>query len=81
MSIYTELSKQIGFEQEPVHIPAPEVAKELLHLVREKNEAAFKRVFIIYRFGPAPKNASDQEAINIICEAYNAGTIVFNNER
>jgi hypothetical protein len=78
MSPFCELSKKIGYWHTAVSIPHPDVARELLSLVRdEKNIGAFEKVLLVYRYAPNAVTSEDQQAINLICEAFNAGTVIF----
>lgn len=78
MSPLCELSKKIGISRTAVSIPHPDVARELLSLVRkEKNIEAFEKVLLVYRFAPNAVTADDQQAIILICEAFNAGSVIF----
>ena len=80
MNTYIEISKKIGWGVETKEpIPHPEVAAELLVLVRdEQNIAAFEKVFKVHRFAPPPKNADEAIALNSICQAFKEGKRIFN---
>ena len=77
MSIYSTISKRIGWEGK-AQIPSIKTAKELRSKVINNNDThAFERVFRNHRFAPSPTNVVETEAMNINHQAYLAGTKIF----
>ena len=73
MSIYSEISKRIGWEGHCA-IPSVETAGELLCSVAGMHcREAFEMAFKIHRFAPLPGTEGELEAMNIIHEAYVKG--------
>lgn len=79
MSIYSEISKQIGWDSgKKVSIPSIEDAKELHNQVLvNRSIDAFKKVFEIYRFAPTPDGGDDSVAMKFIYEAFTEGKRFF----
>ncbi|MDM1048035.1 hypothetical protein [Sphingobacterium hotanense] len=79
MSIYSELSKKIGWDRDTkVSIPSTEEAKELHNdvLVNQSIDA-FETVFRIHRFAPTADGGEDAVAMGYIHDAYTQGQIFF----
>lgn len=73
MTIYTQISKQIGWEGSSV-IPTLETAQNLhLKVTEEKCQLAFKQVFIIYRFAELSATRMEAKAMALIEDAYSIG--------
>ncbi len=77
-SIYTQISKRIGWNGYCA-IPSAGTAAELLHSVKyHQCESAFELAFKIHRFAPSPENAQETLSMFIINEAYTKGKQIFN---
>lgn len=77
MSIYSDISKRIGWEGHCA-IPSPETAKELHDaVVNDHCQEAFEMVFKIHRFSPSPETDEEYQASNLIWKAYKAGSQLF----
>lgn len=79
MSIYSELSKKIGWDKDTkVSIPTIEEAKELHQDVMvNKSIDAYESVFRYHRFAPTPDGGEDEAAMKFIYEAYTEGRRYF----
>lgn len=78
MSLYSELSKKIGWDAKKVNIPSIEEAKALHNEVLvNKSIDAFETVFKIHRFAPTPDGGEDSVACNLIFEAFTLGRKFF----
>ena len=79
MSIYSELSKKIGWDRDTkVSIPTMEEAKELHQEVMvNKDIEAFETVFRYHRFCPSPDGGEDEIAMKYIYDAYINGQTFF----
>lgn len=73
MSIYSDISKEIGIMPRHVALPAKSLAKDWLEKVKQGDVEAFKNVFLVYRHAKTPMYEEGIEIINIICEAYKIG--------
>ena len=71
MSIYSDISKQIGWQARSVEWPSVEAATELHNKVKSGDVDAFRTVFNIYRH--AISDYTKQEEMTIICDAYTIG--------
>lgn len=78
MTVYTAISKQLGFEPRAIAIPAISEAKELLKQVKKQDAYAFKKVFEVHRFAPNGVTEAHIEAVNICFEAFVSGQAIFN---
>ena len=77
-SKYTEISKSIGYESEPVDLPTLEEAERLYTAVTvDQSEDAFKKVFTIHRFGKSPEDFEQTEISNHITAAFIEGSKYF----
>ena len=76
MTVYTQISKKIGWEGK-ASIPSILEANQLLELVKKEDEYAFEKVFTIHRFAPSGTSVEHSEAMNIIFEAYKKGEQIF----
>lgn len=72
MSIYSAISKEIGWEPRSVVEPSLTKANELLEKVKNEDLNAFKEVFMLNRF--LPLASSSVIVANIISEAFYLGT-------
>jgi hypothetical protein len=81
-SVYTQISKAIGF-QGTADIPSINKANELLAEIRGDDHVlaryAFREVFKIYRFAPSPENKEQSEALDVICAAFKEGEMIYRN--
>lgn len=78
MSVFTEVSKKIGWASKPIQIPTVEEAQLLLEKVRDKKDKqAFETVFKLHRFAPCPVNHVENDAMLIIWDAFNLGMQIF----
>lgn len=79
MSIYSELSKRIGWDRDTkVSIPSIDEAKELHQDVMvNKSIDAFEAVFRYHRFAPTPDGGEDEVAMRYIYSAYVDGQAYF----
>ena len=79
MSIYSEISKKIGWDRETkVSIPTIEEAKELHNeVILKQSQIAFETVFRIHRFAPTPDGGEDAVAMGYIHDAYVNGQTYF----
>lgn len=78
MSIYSETSKRIGWEPQPVNIPSIEKAKELLaQICIHHSQEAFETVFKLHRFAPTSKTEEQFDAMQIIYYAFEKGRYLF----
>lgn len=76
-SVYTKVSKQIGWGGTPIKLPNKERAQKLLDRVELGHVDSFTEVFRYYRFAYSPVNDEEREVLEIISEAYNAGCKIF----
>lgn len=77
MSIYTQISKRIGW-QGYCAIPSVENVTVLYGaLVKDKCTESFELVFKIHRFAPPPETPEETRAMCIINEAVKIGTDIF----
>ena len=77
-SIYTQVSKSIGYESEPIDLPTLLEAEELYkEVVTGLSEQAFTKVFKLHRFGKSPENYEQQEIQNVITAAFTEGSKYF----
>lgn len=70
MSIYSDISKRIGWKKTAVAFPSKEKSEALRDRVKNGDTAAFEEVFSIYRHAPY---TGDNEAMAAISEAYKIG--------
>ena len=79
MSIYSEISKKIGWDKDTkVSIPTVEEAKDLHNEVMVNHSIdAFETVFRTHRFAPTPDGGEDAVAMGYIHEAYKNGQVFF----
>lgn len=78
MNIYSETSKRIGWEPQPIDIPSIEKAKELLEQICiHHSREAFETVFKLHRFAPVSKTEDQFEAMQIIYYAFEKGRYLF----
>ncbi|WP_367867874.1 hypothetical protein [Pedobacter sp. WC2423] len=74
-SIYTEISKSIGLQGDPIDLPNKEEAERLHKAVTEDKCAdAFKEVFKLYRFGKQAEIFAEQEISSLIYDAFYTGS-------
>ncbi len=73
MSIYSEISKRIGWDKKTVSIPTVERARELYDAVNKEDLNAFETVFNIHRFAASGTNETESMALQIILHAYKLG--------
>lgn len=79
-TIYTAISKRIGWEQQTVPVPSIDRAYELLEEVGKEYEFAFEEVFRINRFAKVDSNELEIEAMNVIHRAFMHGEQIFRNK-
>lgn len=79
MTIYSELSKKIGWDKDTkVSIPTLFEAKELYQEVMiNESVGAYEQVFRIHRFAPTPDGGEDSVAMGYIHDAYVKGQKFF----
>lgn len=79
MSIYSEISKRVGWDRDTkVSIPTIDEAKELHHDVMVNQSVdAYESVFRYHRFAPTPDGGEDEVAMKLIYEAYTEGRRFF----
>ncbi|WP_392471275.1 hypothetical protein ACF3OC_07890 [Sphingobacterium cellulitidis] len=79
MSVYSEISKKIGWDRDTkVPIPTTDEAKELHNEVMvNQSMDAFETVFRIHRFAPTPDGGDDAVAMGYIHSAYRDGQVFF----
>ncbi|MEN5434122.1 hypothetical protein ABE545_10805 [Sphingobacterium faecium] len=79
MSIYSEISKRIGWDKDTkVSIPSIEDARDLHHEVMvNKSEEAYETVFRYQRFAPSADGGDDEVAMRFIHVAYEEGRRFF----
>lgn len=79
MSIYSEISKTIGWDKDTkVSIPSVEDARDLHHEVLvNKSAEAFETVFRYHRFAPSPDGGDDEVSMRYINSAYDEGRRFF----
>lgn len=77
MSIYSEISKRIGWEPKEVSIPTIEKAKDLYVKTHNGNPEAFEQVFMIHRFSKSPTTDEECQAMKWVYDAYKNGTVIF----
>lgn len=78
MSLYSEISKRIGWADKKVAIPSITEAKALNNEVLvNKSIDAFEKVFTLHRFAPTPDGGEDEVAMKLIFEAYTEGRKFF----
>lgn len=70
MSEYSKVSKSLGWEKRDVPIPDIEKANELVRRAMRKDLDAFRELFTINRFSPAPQNMTEAEALGIIVDGF-----------
>ncbi len=75
MSIYSDISKKIGYDHSSLPYPTKEEAQEILNKVNNKDLEAFEMAFRYYRFLPIPTDTYKQEALDLIVHAYKMGVI------
>lgn len=75
MTVYTAISKSIGWDNPQIFVTYPSIedAKVLLEEVSNKNKGSFYTVFRLYRFGGFAKSEQEVEVVNIIHHAYQIG--------
>lgn len=78
-SVYTIISKRIGFNGSPIHIPQQHIADALYEKVKGGDRDAFEAVFRYYRYGLSPENDTERLAANTIMAAYQIGEQIFRN--
>lgn len=78
MTVYTAISKQLGWTARVVTIPNITEAANLLSLVKKQDAYAFKKVFLVHRFAPNGVTEAHSEAMKIILEAFVVGQAIFN---
>lgn len=77
-SIYTQISKSIGWQGEPIDLPTLEDAEKLFKAVTEQQSTeAFRKVFKFYRFAKSPENYAQEEVSSLIHEAFTSGSKFF----
>lgn len=79
MSVYSEISKKIGWDKETKHpVPTIEEAKDLHNEVMvNHSKDAFETVFRIHRFAPTADGGDDAVAMGYIHDAYLNGQFFF----
>lgn len=79
MSIYSDISKKIGWDQDTkVSIPSVQEAKELQNEVMvNKSAEAYETVFRYQRFCPSPDGGEDEIAMRYIHSTYLDGKHFF----
>lgn len=79
MTVYSEISKKIGWDKDTkVSIPTVNEAKELHNEVLiNQSEEAFENVFRIHRFAPTPDGGEDSVAMGYIHDAFVNGQKFF----
>lgn len=80
MSIYSVVSKRIGWEGAE-KIPSLVIAQTLHErIVKYKDVGAFESVFAINRFAPSPQTFEESQAMNEINKAFIAGEQIFRDQ-
>lgn len=79
MSIYSDISKRIGWDKDTkLSIPSLDEAKELHNEVMvNKSIDAYESVFRYHRFAPLPDGGEDEIAMRYIQDAYLEGRSFF----
>lgn len=82
-SVFTQISKLVGFVAKTVDYPTKEKAIELRSEVNQGDPTlsryAFIEVMKIYRFAPAPDTPEQSDILNIICDVYKEGEVIYRN--
>ncbi len=76
MSIYSDISKSIGFHSGvSIRIPEMSASNDLLEKVKAGDVDAFREVFRIYRYASTPDFTNEEgiRSLNIITEAFRVG--------
>lgn len=74
-SVYTRISKSIGFQGDPIDLPSLEEANELYKaVVIDKSSEAFTKVFRFYRFGKQAETFAEAEVSEMINDTFNRGS-------
>ncbi len=80
MSIYSNISKRIGW-QGHCAIPSLKTARELLREVEVNHrQSAFEMVFKIHRFASTPETDAEREAMGVIWNAFFIGRDIFQKQ-
>ena len=66
LSLFSQISKEIGMVPATKEIPSKEEAQELVKKSLEGDRDSFKKLFILYRSAPLPRNQPEIVAINTI---------------
>lgn len=72
-SVYTALSKKIGWDERSMLYPTLEEAKKLYEGVVGGDREAFYKVFEMHRHLHSPTDAAQVKIINLIFHAYTHG--------
>lgn len=80
MTVYTAMSKEIGWDHRDVSIPSLGRAETLLNQVRNHNRIAFRHVFLCNRFCPVPTNQEQEDSMKVIFQAFTEGRTIFEAE-
>lgn len=67
MSVYSEISKEIGWEHPPVRLPSHGYAVALVDRAVAGDREAFRDLFLLYRFAPS---AGTEEGITVQSEIF-----------
>lgn len=77
MSIYSDISKRVGWDGQTLRFPTLQEAVQLRIAVASKDEAAFEKVFRYHRFLPSATNDDDRKVQTELWFAYKEGTRLF----
>jgi hypothetical protein len=66
LSLFSQISKEIGFKPIAREIPTKEIVDELVQKSLEGDRDSFKELFTFYRAAPSPSNHDEIVAINTI---------------
>lgn len=71
MSIYSEISKELGWDLNgKIEVPSQDKAVELASKAAKKDREAFKELMRIVRFAPSPKTAQEAMTLSLILDAF-----------
>lgn len=76
-SIYTNISKQLGWDPRTVEFPTLEHAKELSEKASTGDRDAFYEIFKFNRFLTSPETPEQEEVCNEIYKAFNQHSHLF----
>jgi len=68
MSLWSDVSKEVGWEPREVAIPKPEAAMAAVDWARAGMCPALGELLTINRFAPGPKTGEEADALRIVAE-------------